>query len=161
MKAWRPLIAACIAICAAGGYCLFGPQGGMLGLACALIAACCVEASAKIWHTRTLRTSRATVEQSTGLRILQGDGPFIRERRAVRRRSRIFASKSARDICCFWCYRTHDQTLMFVRLRANRLYCLHMCRADGAACAKWVVRRVEGEEYGAISVPVCGSEASR
>ena len=64
-----------------------------------------------------------------------------------------FAQQPARNIRSFWCYRTREQTLIFVRLRASRFYCMHMRRAGAGEGARWVVERVEGEEYGAISAP--------
>lgn len=62
-----------------------------------------------------------------------------------------FSGQSARHIRRFWCYRTPSQTLIFVRLRAGKLYCMYMNRSGKGEGARWVVRKIEGEEYGALS----------
>ena len=62
-----------------------------------------------------------------------------------------FTSESASHIKRFICYRTPEQTLIFVRLRAGKLYCMYMNRQKKSNGTRWVVRKIEGEEYGAIS----------
>ena len=72
----------------------------------------------------------------------------------VRRAPRLtdgLSGQSARHIRRFWCYRTPSQTLLFVRLRAGKLYCMYMNRSGKGEGARWVVRKIEGEEYGALS----------
>lgn len=59
--------------------------------------------------------------------------------------------ESASHIKRFICYRTPEQTLIFVRLRAGKLYCMYMNRVKKSNGTRWVVRKIEGEEYGAIS----------
>ena len=72
----------------------------------------------------------------------------------VRRAPRLtdgLSGQSARHIRRFWCYRTPSQTLLFVRLRAGKLYCMYMNRSGKGEGARWVVRKIEGEEYGALA----------
>lgn len=72
----------------------------------------------------------------------------------TRRTARLtdgLSEQSARFIRRFWCYRTPGQTLLFVRLRAGKLYCMYMNRSGKGEGARWVVRKIEGEEYGEIS----------
>ena len=59
--------------------------------------------------------------------------------------------QSARHIRRFWRYHTEDQTLLFVRLRAGGLYCLYMRKAGHGQGARWIVRKVEGGEFGEFS----------
>lgn len=65
-----------------------------------------------------------------------------------------FDGRPARSIECFWCYRTAEQTLLFVKLGRGQLYCLYMRRANGRGM-RWIVHKIEGEEFG------CMSSASR
>ena len=71
-------------------------------------------------------------------------------RRPLARR-RPLERQPARRIVRFCCARTPEHTLLLVRLRTGRLYCLHLERSGRQEGARWAVRRAEGEECGALS----------
>ncbi len=147
----------CAAVCAVAGALwgceLDGWRGGALGLLGAILLAACVELGIRVWRERRARDGMQpgalAISGPGGRRLARGLGRGGRLRRSMR--AGAFAGLPARDIRGFWCYRTREQTLMFVKLRRGRLYCLHMRRAGTGEGARWVVQRVEGEEYGAIS----------
>lgn len=164
MMYWRLCAAAGVGICAAYGYQLSGWSGGAVGLLGAVIVVLSIEAAIRAWHERKAPTRATTprrqLSDGAGHSMLGISAPqgmtCLSAGHALRRRFArrgAFAQQPARNIRSFWCYRTREQTLIFVRLRASRFYCLHMRRAGAGEGARWVVERVEGEEYGAISAP--------
>lgn len=144
-----------------GGYQARGLSGGAICALIAVIIALCIDMAMRHFNGRK-RGCRAIGQQAlphdadtyvaSGI-CSAGVLPQPNVLAALRRRfmKSDFDRQPARNIRGFWCYRTREQTLIFVRLRASRLYCLHLRRSDNSEGVRWVVDCVEGEEYGKIS----------
>lgn len=109
-------------------------------LAAALTAALTAAALAGVRLTRA----------RSGHETLAASGALACVRRPLARR-RPLDGQPARRIVRFCCARTPERTLLVVRLRTGRLYCLHLERSGRQEGARWAVCRAEGEECGALS----------
>lgn len=158
MRYWRLCAVAGIAICAASGYLLYGVAGGAVGALGAAMIALCIELGIRSARERNARARVVVPTDGCAYPAACSPRELMRYNMLGGMRRRFcrgdaFARQPARNIRSFWCYRTRERTLIFVRLRASRLYCLHLRRAGAGEGARWVVERVEGEEYGSISAP--------
>lgn len=160
------------------GYACGGTNGAVYGVAAGLAAFILARLVVSLRHenvhradyaddfvSRKLKSSNSDTDASEELSCPVSDVErhVVRNRNAhdvASRKARVWraprltdglSGQSARHIRRFWCYRTPSQTLLFVRLRAGKLYCMYMNRSGKGEGARWVVRKIEGEEYGALS----------
>jgi hypothetical protein len=139
----------CAALIAAGGALLGYALDGGRGCAVGALAGLMLFLSLKL-----LMNARGTGGAVHALsRPASGSGLRAQVRLTGRRAlgDGTLDGQRARHIRRFWRYHTEDQTLLFVRLRAGGLYCLYMRKAGHGQGARWVVRKVEGGEFGKFS----------